>query len=90
MAGHVISILSGILAIIISVLLKLIFDRLGVIEAKLNNMVTDATCKERTGICQATRREKSKELMDEDEELWAALNKHSHTGLPADAQVVRR
>ena len=39
--------------------------------------------------CIEVRKDKSKELKDGEDELWDALNCHSHTGLPNDSKVVR-
>ena len=85
-----ISVLTAVLTTMIALLLGLILKRLSVIDSKLDLTVDEKTCLERSGKCQNARREKTNELHQEDEELWSAFHKHSHTGLPTDAQVIRR
>ena len=84
--NQAVTILTAVLTTVISLLLGLILKRLSAIDAKLDQKVDEKSCRERHEM----ENKKVNGICREDKEMWEALHKHSHTGLPTDAQVIRR
>ena len=75
--------LSGVIsasASVLALLLTMILQRLGKLEAKLDSKQDKAECAERRRTC--------RENFD-DNDIWTAFNTHSHEGLPLGSKVTR-
>lgn len=89
--GYIISFLLLVISILLTIQTKHNSDnskeqRLfnNFVRMELTNRVAECTCKERRDACPGCR------AKAEFAEFWTALNKHSHTGLDKDSEVLRR
>lgn len=72
---------------IVGIMAGYIIHRLNKIEDKLDVKVDEKECVERRENCPA--RNGVARAADQDKDLWDALHKHTHEGIPGSGRVIR-
>ena len=79
----------GVVSTLNALLLKSILGRLTALETKLETKRDAVSCDRIRTDCGRLRDTIETEVKQTADELWDAVNHHSHTGLPDGAKVIR-